>query len=439
MKKIKVFETFAGIGAQRKALDILKQNNILDYEIVATSEWDIWANISYNSIHHNNKNIAKNLSDEEINSFLSNFTHSNDSKKPMNIETLFKKPRLVRELLYSSYKNSNNQGSILSIDEKKLLEKIKKFDLLTYSFPCQDLSAAGSIHGFNKGMKKGSGTRSGLLWEIERILSKLKKHNRLPKYLLLENVKNMISQKHKDDYLDWLKFLKKIGYNTQTYVLNARDYGVPQNRERVYALSVLSPKNNLFLDTYTTTKKIIEKNIPKDITKEYNLNFKMSEVLKIDYKIKKYYDEALNSIPNKTISRKKMFYDNKKLYSENLNTLNKIPKNNKCYNYNEYFEKNGIFLNICRTITTKQDRNPNAGVIDLKKTALENIDKSKANYRLLTTREVFSLMGFFEEDFEKVKNLNLLSKAILYRQAGNSIVVNVLVVIFYMLAKMKEG
>jgi DNA (cytosine-5)-methyltransferase 1 len=101
MEKINVFETFAGIGAQHKALEILKTQGHLDYEIVATSEWDIWAIISYNAIHHDGRNIATNLTDEEINEYLSHFTFSFDSKVPFAHEKLIRQDRLTRELLYS--------------------------------------------------------------------------------------------------------------------------------------------------------------------------------------------------------------------------------------------------------------------------------------------------------------------------------------------------
>ena len=82
------------------------------------------------------------------------------------------------------------------------------FDILTYSFPCQNLSTAGAFHNVNKGMKKGDNTRSGLLWEIERILIDLKKLNKLPKYLLLENVKAMLFKKNIKEFKKWIKFLK---------------------------------------------------------------------------------------------------------------------------------------------------------------------------------------------------------------------------------------
>lgn len=125
--------------------------------------------------------------------------------------------------------NVNNLGDITKI------ESLPKADLWTYSFPCQDISVAGLQRGF----EQGSGTRSGLLWEVERLLLKAKEQGNLPKYLLLENVKNLIGKKFKDNYDKWLSFLSSLGYTTYTQVLNAKDFGVPQNRERVFGVSIL--------------------------------------------------------------------------------------------------------------------------------------------------------------------------------------------------------
>lgn len=125
--------------------------------------------------------------------------------------------------------NVNNLGDITKI------QSLPKADLWTYSFPCQDISVAG----LQRGLEQGSGTRSGLLWEVERLLIKAKEQGTLPKYLLLENVKNLIGKKFKDNYEKWLSFLSSLGYTTYTKVLNAKDFGVPQNRERVFGVSIL--------------------------------------------------------------------------------------------------------------------------------------------------------------------------------------------------------
>ncbi|MFI3165321.1 MAG: DNA (cytosine-5-)-methyltransferase [Bacillota bacterium] len=169
---IKVVELFAGIGSQTQAL----KNLGVMHEVVARSEIDKYANISYEALHGNVENL----------------------------------------------------GDITKIPE------LPTADLWTYSFPCTDISLAGKLAG----LEKGGGTRSGLLWEVERLLLIAQENGTLPKYLLLENVKNLVGKKFRADYDKWLAFLSALGYSNYWQVLNAKNYGVPQNRERVFCVSV---------------------------------------------------------------------------------------------------------------------------------------------------------------------------------------------------------
>ena len=121
---------------------------------------------------------------------------------------------------------ANNLGDIRKIEE------LPDADLWTYSFPCQDISVAGKGAGIKEG------TRSGLLFEVERLLCVASEKGTLPKYLLLENVKNLVSKKFKADFDKWLDFLAELGYTNYWKVLNAKDYGIPQNRERVFCVSI---------------------------------------------------------------------------------------------------------------------------------------------------------------------------------------------------------
>lgn len=121
---------------------------------------------------------------------------------------------------------ANNLGDIRKIEE------LPDADLWTYSFPCQDISVAGKGAGIKEG------TRSGLLFEVERLLRVASEKGTLPKYLLLENVKNLVSKKFKTDFDKWLDFLAELGYTNYWKVLNAKDYGIPQNRERVFCVSI---------------------------------------------------------------------------------------------------------------------------------------------------------------------------------------------------------
>ena len=117
------------------------------------------------------------------------------------------------------------------------IEDTKHFTyLLTYSFPCTDLSVAGK----QAGMSKGSGTRSGLLWEVERILTEIRDGSgELPQILFMENVPQVHGKKNIDDFKKWLQFLESLGYTNYWNDLNAKNYGVAQNRNRCFMFSFL--------------------------------------------------------------------------------------------------------------------------------------------------------------------------------------------------------
>lgn len=120
-----------------------------------------------------------------------------------------------------------NYGDITKID----WNAVPDFDLFTYSFPCTDISSAGE----QKGFEEDSGTRSSLLWECRRPIA-----TKRPKFLLMENVKALVSDKYRPLFLKWESWLRSLGYVNYTEILNAKDYGVPQNRERVFMLSILN-------------------------------------------------------------------------------------------------------------------------------------------------------------------------------------------------------
>ena len=157
--------------------------------------------------------------------------------------------------------DTHNWGDICKIDETKL----PYYDLITYSSPCQDFSAAG----LGQGGDKGSGTRSSLLWECERIIRAVK-----PKYLLMENVKNLVGKKHKHNFVKWLNTLEMMGYQNFWKVLNAKDYGVPQNRERVFVVSILGGGQYLFHNPVKLEKRL--KDVLEDnVDEKYYLSQKL--------------------------------------------------------------------------------------------------------------------------------------------------------------------
>lgn len=150
-----------------------------------------------------------------------------------------------------------NFGDISKID----WSQVPDFDLFTYSWPCTQVSIAGTQAGF----KEGSGTSSSLLWECKRAIE-IKR----PKYLLMENVKALVSKKFMPDFQKWLDWLTAQGYTTYWKVLNAKDYGIPQNRERVFAVSFLTPRGFEWPKPVPLTKCLADV-LERDVDESYYL------------------------------------------------------------------------------------------------------------------------------------------------------------------------
>ena len=372
-KKLRVFEAFAGIGAQAAALKRLNIN----YEIVGISDWFIDAIECYAIIHNNDVQVDVPVDKKEVIDYLNRFTFSADSVHPYNLAHMSEDK--LRNLCRAN-KKCNNYGSIVDIQPEDMPET----DLLVYSFPCQDLSTGG----LGKGMKKGSGTRSGLLWEIERILIGLKKLNRLPEYLLLENVKTIKAESNKPDLDEWLSFLESIGYqNDDCMLLNALDFGVPQDRERAFIVSHLGKKLNV-------EKKLKLKERKYDFDKFFRNDYK-NRILKAEADI-----AQLNPTPSRL-----------KMWDINGRDLNKDT--------------------TVRTITCNMDRTHCA--------ALFPYEGAKGkSFRRPTIREAFLLMGFDEADYEKTLSLEFSYRK-MNKLIGNSIVVNVLEEIFRVMFADKYG
>ena len=398
----KVLSLFSGIGAFEKAL----KNIGVDYDLVGYSEIDKYASKSYAAIH--------------------------------NVD------------------ESMNLGDITKINEKELPKDI---DLVIYGFPCQDISLAGKQKGlFNE---DGSKTRSGLFFDALRIIEETQ-----PRVAIAENVKNLTGKKFKPQFDIVLKSLEDAGYNNYWQVLNAKDYGIPQNRERVFIVS-----------------------IRKDID---NGNFKFPEPFELKLRLKdmlddevdeKYYlsKEQIDRINNSNFMQEKKRLQEKD-YVDTL--LARDYKDPKCVAV-EPKRIGGLFDTekskhqagsiwdkecISPTIDTMQGgyRQPLVTIDDnvsndeikinvignyspsgydasrivdengLAPTVKENhgtVTATIQNYRIrkLTPKECWRLMGFDDEDFEKAEKVN--SNTQLYKQAGNSIVVDVLENIFIELFK----
>ena len=252
---------------------------------------------------------------------------------------------------------TKNFGDICEIKE------LPEADMWTYSFPCQDLSVAGKQAGINEG------TRSGLLYEVERLLET----SHRPKYLVLENVANLVGEKHLPDFNRWLDRLDEFGYNTYWKIIDARDYGIPQSRRRVFAVSILKEHD----------KGTFEFPAPFEST------LTVHDLLEPSTEVEDYYYKVCPSMV-KAINDKKVKLLDNQAHSQ--------------------------------TITTKQARWNNAGMLN-----------DSRGLRYLTTKECWRLMGFDDEAHEAASES--VSRLQLYKQAGNSIVVDVLEQIFSALLK----
>ena len=398
----KVLSLFSGIGAFEKAL----KNIGVDYDLVGYSEIDKYASKSYAAIH--------------------------------NVD------------------ESMNLGDITKINEKELPKDI---DLITYGFPCQDISLAGKQKGlFNE---DGSKTRSGLFFEALRIIEETQ-----PRVAIAENVKNLTGKKFKPQFDIVLKSLEDAGYNNYWQVLNAKDYGIPQNRERVFIVSI---------------RKDIDNGCFK-FPEGFELKLRLKDMLD-DEVDEKYYlsKEQIDRINNSNFMQEKKRLQEKD-YVDTL--LARDYKDPKCVAV-EPKRIGGLFdtetskhqagsiwdkERISPTIDTMQGgyRQPLVTIDDnvsndeikinvignyspsghdasrivdengLAPTVKENhgtVTATIQNYRIrkLTPKECWKLMGFDDEDFEKAEKVN--SNTQLYKQAGNSIVVDVLENIFIELFK----
>ena len=173
---------------------------------------------------------------------------------PQSKQPLEKQPAVIaHNLLFPEYKD-RNLGDMAKADWQKF--KGIDIDLFTYSFPCTDISQAGLM----KGLSRDSGTRSSCLWYCEAAISTLR-----PKYLLMENVKNLVSKKFMPDFMQWYDVLQGLGYTNYWKVMNAKDYGVPQNRERVFMVSI---RNDLGRNTFTFPSPWKLKTVLADVLEE---------------------------------------------------------------------------------------------------------------------------------------------------------------------------
>jgi DNA (cytosine-5)-methyltransferase 1 len=340
--------------------------------------------------------------------------------------------------------------------------------------PCQDFSLAGKQAGGDK----DSGTRSSLMYETLRIVENLKS-----KYVIWENVKNLLSKKHRHNFDSYLKKMEELGYTNYYQVLNAKNYGIPQNRERVFTISIKKDIDKGYKFPPKQELKLKLKDMLEDeVDEKYYLSDKMIQYISStgtanfknpDSKINLDVARPLTTNQNKRAGTTNYLSDD---LPDNYN-LSILIKNNTKKGYLEAYEGDGVYTvtsnkrgtvqhDTIQTITTRQD----LGVVVKEKNkpkVIGGIGVKKSNggtqwfqqdriydnnvgisvttsfnpyysdnqlrIRKLTPKECWRLMGFDDADFERAAQVN--SNTQLYKQAGNSIVVNVLEAILRNLLK----
>lgn len=396
---LKVIETFSGIGAQAKAL----KNIGADFKIIGTADWDIHAIVAYDLIHHGVQDLSKyeTATREEMLGKLKKYTLSIDGKVASDWKNITKLNIEVLKRVCAAIDRTNNYVSVTDMDGALLPADM---DALTYSFPCQDLSIGHAWHGATEGIDRSAANRSSQLWEIERILKERKASPRaMPKFLLMENVPNIISRSHNKNFEDWKQSLVDLGYYNKFYVLVSSNFGTPQVRKRAYLMSFYTDgdkKLEAKLDKYFNTNNLEEvRQSPSHLSK----------YLRTDYSSGTFKQEANESQPNDTPSRRDIFEKSVKLF-DGVTYSHRVP-----------------------TITTKQDRRPNSGVVTYDSGRI-----GKSTFRYLTARECLLLMGFEDRDYEVLIENNFKKNATsdfftttkITKMAGNSIVVPVLEAVF---------
>lgn len=423
--KLKAVSLFSGIGAFEKALENLK----IDYELIGFSEIDKWAIESYSAVH--------------------------------DVDT------------------SLNLGDISKIKNEDLPHNV---DMVTYGFPCQDISVAGNQEGIKEG------TRSGLLYEAERVIQETK-----PKYAIAENVKNLVGKRFKGDFERLLERLDSYGYNNYWKVLNAKDFGIPQNRERVFIVSIRKDIDNNkfeFPEPFELELRLKDM-LDSEFDEKYIIdNDRSSELLQIlDNKglldgnrvctdstindprerevsncITARYDAGIQNqkqiglvVAEPTVNRLGGLYDtdknkrqagavwDKENIAPTINTMQGghreplvVVKENTKKGYDVAREEEEDSINISFPNSKTRRGRVGKGVAQTLDTQCNQAVLQQYKIRKLTPLECWRLMGFEDEDYFKAKkrledkfyNGNDRSNSQMYKQAGNSIVVQVIEAIF---------
>jgi DNA (cytosine-5)-methyltransferase 1 len=417
MEEIRLFDSFAGLGALHQSLNELG----VPVKLVGMSEIDVDAIISYSGVHNLELDKIDSLEDKEMRDYLIERNIGYDFVKGKSCI-----PRLKKDKLEKCYKASvltNNLGDISRLN----YVDIPDFDLFNMSFPCQSVSNAGKQEGFIN--EDGTTTRSGLyVYGIEVIKAKK------PKYIMIENVKGLIQKKFVSHFTDMVNEIESLGYNCyypkkengQPTCLNAKNYGIPQNRERIFVICIRKDVDNgLFsfpqgFDNGLRLKDFLE----DEVDEKYYLDKPWHFSTELD---EKHDTNEIAQIEGIAYKATRSITDIDKI-CRCIDTMcggqrePKIVCEQRCDEGLRFFKDN-----VCgslRTINSGGDKR------------IIEVEDNNIGFRIrkLTPKECWRLMGFRDEHIERAIALGT-SNSQLYKQAGNSIVVDVLYYIFKELFK----
>jgi len=400
---IKYLSLFSGIGAFEKALTRLE----IEYELVGFSEIDKYAIKSYCAVHGVDESL--------------------------------------------------NLGDVSKIYD---YDRFAGVDLITHGSPCQDFSVAG----LQAGGDKGTGTRSSLMWETVRIIENVK-----PKYIIWENVKNLLSKSHRHNFDSYIQVMNDLGYDSYYKVLNAKDYDIPQNRERIYTISIRKDLDRGYEFPEGTELKLKLKDMLEEkVDEKYYLSAKLIKYFEKQNEVNREkgrgfkfettdgdcvakavttrvgacrtddnYIKVIGEVDIKGHDCIKRVYDVEGI-APTLTDMQGGHRQPKILELEYPYIAASRGRNPenpsdrTRGIPTEQRLEPNKLGISNTITSVQKdnyVVEGRERIRKLTPRECWRLMGFADKDFDKARGAGT-SDTQLYKQAGNSIVVNVLEAVF---------
>jgi DNA (cytosine-5)-methyltransferase 1 len=476
-KPIRLIELFAGYGSQSLALKYLNA----DYESYRICEWNYKSFEAYKMLHcpDDHTDYSNGMSVDELRDWVADKGVSADWNKPMPHTTIsHMKEKTLREI-YNAAMATHNLVDISRVSSSNLgIERERERShcyIMTYSFPCQDLSLAGK----RMGMDADSGTRSSLLWQVERILGELKRDERRPDILLMENVIQVHGVGNTENFNKWLNDLHDLGYTSYFQDLEATGFGIPQTRNRCFVVSLLGEKSYEFPQPAKLTKTL--KDMLEDtVDRKYYLTQKQVDVISKWNAFQKPLEKLdKDRISGTLTTRDGAECSSLKLVSfnaavrgredgaqhleiggeEKSNTITTVEKDHLVATNNplcisstqahSFAKANGTFIPIrdctkkgydeakdgdgvyISNIKGKRGTVQHGKIQTLKTSPDVGVVLYNGQYmfiRKFTPRECFRLMGVRDDDFGRL--CGNFSDSILYHLAGDSIVVDVLMAIF---------